>query len=81
MSASAILQQRRYALAFVLVVAIAALDEFNQSFEASRTSSVWDVMLDISGGLVMIMLLVAIRRPAIASRPIFAITTTACAWC
>ena len=34
-----------------LVVAVAAIDEFNQSFEPSRTSSIWDVLLDISGGV------------------------------
>jgi VanZ family protein len=41
----------RYVAALVLVALIASIDEFNQSFEASRTSSVWDVLLDITGGL------------------------------
>ncbi|MFL6375612.1 MAG: VanZ family protein, partial [Pyrinomonadaceae bacterium] len=35
---------------------VASLDEFNQSFEPSRTSSGWDVMLDISGGVVATLL-------------------------
>lgn len=56
-SASHILQKWRYILALILVAVIASLDELNQSFEASRTGSVWDVAIDISGGLVMIVVL------------------------
>jgi VanZ family protein len=41
----------RWLLSVLIVAAVASLDEFNQSFEPSRTSSVWDVMLDISGGV------------------------------
>ena len=47
----------KYILPLILVAAIAAADEFNQSFEASRTGSVWDVLLDISGGAAMILFL------------------------
>lgn len=61
-SASHVLQKWRYILPLVLVVVIATLDEFNQSFEASRTSSIWDVVLDISGGLVMIAVLWVLQR-------------------
>lgn len=49
-SASIFIKQRTYVLACALVILVAALDEFNQSFEASRTSSIWDVLLDILGG-------------------------------
>ncbi|MEP7214070.1 MAG: VanZ family protein [Acidobacteriota bacterium] len=41
----------KFAVAIVMVAAIASLDEFNQSFEASRTSSAWDVALDCVGGV------------------------------
>jgi VanZ family protein len=34
-----------------IVAAVAGIDEFNQSFEPSRTGSIWDVLIDISGGL------------------------------
>lgn len=51
------LQKYRYLVSFILVFAIASLDEFNQSFLASRTSSFWDVLLDTSGGLTMLMIL------------------------
>ncbi len=40
--------------AAALVIAVACLDEFNQSFEISRTSSPVDVVLDVSGGLIAI---------------------------
>jgi VanZ family protein len=52
-SASTVLREKRFLFALVLVVLIASLDELNQSFEVSRTGSIWDVLLDISGGLVM----------------------------
>ena len=61
-SASVFIRQRSYIFTLVLVIMIASLDEFNQSFEPSRTSSFWDVLLDISGGLVMIAALVLFRK-------------------
>jgi VanZ family protein len=63
LSSSVILQKWRYVLAFVFVAVIASIDEFNQSFESSRTGSVWDILLDISGGAVMIAFLWLIKRP------------------
>lgn len=44
----------RYVAALVLVALIASIDEINQSFEVSRTSSAWDVLLDIAGGLFVV---------------------------
>ena len=44
------LRNSRFWLAILLVVLIAALDEYHQSFEPSRTSSVYDVLLDCIGG-------------------------------
>lgn len=41
----------RYLLALSLVILVAFLDEFHQSFYSSRSGSMWDVALDISGGL------------------------------
>jgi len=46
----------RFWLAIVLVLLVAATDEFHQSFEASRTSSIYDVALDSVGGLTMVLL-------------------------
>lgn len=45
-----------FVFAFVLVFVVASIDETNQSFLASRTGSIYDVMLDVSGGLAMILI-------------------------
>ncbi len=45
------LQKFWFPAALALVVTIASLDETNQSFLASRTSSIYDVLLDTAGGL------------------------------
>ncbi|MGB7201164.1 MAG: VanZ family protein [Pyrinomonadaceae bacterium] len=63
MSASGFLQKWRYILAILFVVAVASIDEFNQSFEASRTGALTDVLLDISGGVAMILLLWLLKWP------------------
>jgi len=39
-------------LAVLAVLIVASSDEFNQSFNPARTSSVWDVALDVLGGLI-----------------------------
>ena len=43
-----------FAFAFLLVCLVASIDETNQSFLDSRTGSIYDVLLDVSGGLAMI---------------------------
>ena len=48
---SGVLFRLRWILPIVIVAVVASLDEFNQSFEPSRTSSLWDVLLDIFGGV------------------------------
>lgn len=40
--------------AFLLILIIAALDETNQGLLISRTGSVYDVLLDVAGGLTAI---------------------------
>ena len=55
-----------YLLPIALVMLIASIDEFNQSFEPSRTSSPYDVLLDIAGGitgLAIVWLFFRARRP------------------
>lgn len=51
------LQKYRFIVSFILVLLIAALDEFNQSFSAARTGSFQDVLLDSFGGLTMLAIL------------------------
>ncbi len=58
-----LLRNWRYLIPLVLVAIVAAADEFNQSFEAARTSSVWDSLLDITGGAAMLIFLWVIGRP------------------
>jgi VanZ family protein len=43
------------AAAFVVII-VATIDEFNQSFNPSRTGSSTDVLIDVSGGLAVILL-------------------------
>jgi len=52
-------------LALGAAVLVACIDEFNQGFEPSRTGSPWDVALDVSGAVAMIILLWLMQRPAI----------------
>lgn len=66
-AASARLHKWRYILPLLLVTCVAAIDEFNQSFEFSRTGSILDVMLDISGSVVMIAVLRLLNWPRSAT--------------
>ncbi|MEO6050331.1 MAG: VanZ family protein, partial [Pyrinomonadaceae bacterium] len=56
-SSVAALRSYRYLGALIVVAVIAESDEFNQSFEPSRTASAWDSGLDILGGAAMICIL------------------------
>lgn len=40
----------------LFVALIASIDEYHQSFVPSRTSSFWDVLLDVSGGVFAVFL-------------------------
>lgn len=54
----------RFVIAMLIVLTIASTDELNQSFEPTRTSSPWDVLLDCIGGATMSLIywLVVSRR-------------------
>jgi len=55
---------------WLIVAAYAALDEFHQSFVASRTASPWDALLDSAGaalGLLALYFWMRIRRPRAAA--------------
>ncbi len=53
-SAKPFLQRYWYLFSLLIVVAVALIDEYNQSFDSLRTSSIYDVLLDALGGAVMI---------------------------
>jgi VanZ family protein len=53
-----------YVVSFLIVVTVASIDEFSQSFNSARTGSGYDVLLDISGGMAMILFIWAISHRA-----------------
>ncbi|MGI8670784.1 MAG: VanZ family protein [Aridibacter sp.] len=55
-SSKEFLQKYWYLFALFLVFIVASIDEINQSFDISRTGSVYDVVLDCFGGWSMIWL-------------------------
>lgn len=53
-SSKVVLQRYWFAISLLLVIAVASLDETNQSFLATRTGSIRDVLLDTAGGATTI---------------------------
>lgn len=53
---------RHVLLALLLVVSVAGIDELRQSGVAARTGSLTDVAVDVTGGLVGVVLIVALHR-------------------
>ena len=51
------LANRWFLASLALVVAYALLDEYHQSFVPSRTGSIYDSLIDISGGLTALLLI------------------------
>lgn len=49
-SSRAMLRQHWFIISFLITALIALLDEFHQSFESSRVGSIYDFLIDISGG-------------------------------
>jgi VanZ family protein len=49
-------------IAFLIAAIYAALDEFHQSFVASRTASAWDVMIDCLGAFIGLAICSRFRR-------------------
>jgi VanZ family protein len=52
------LHRRWFLISLALVVLYALSDEYHQSFVASRTASIYDSLIDISGGLTALLLYV-----------------------
>ncbi|HEV7902551.1 MAG TPA: VanZ family protein [Pyrinomonadaceae bacterium] len=51
------LHRHPFVAALALVAAVALLDEFNQSFNAARTGTIWDSLLDVAGGATALVAL------------------------
>ena len=50
------IKQRWFLICVALVVAYALLDEYHQSFVPSRTASIFDSLIDMSGGLMALII-------------------------
>ena len=59
------IRSRWFLISLIVVVTYALIDEYHQSFVPTRTASVWDSFIDISGGLAA-LLLVRRRKGAAA---------------
>jgi VanZ family protein len=55
-SSHAFLRRNWFNLGLLLVVIYGLLDEFHQSFVPSRTASVYDSVIDIAGGLTVLLI-------------------------
>jgi VanZ family protein len=56
------LSRRWFLISLLLVVVYSLSDEYHQSFVPSRTGSIYDSLIDISGGLTMLLLYALWRR-------------------
>ena len=52
-----VLRRRPFVAALAVVASVALLDEFNQSFNAARTGTIWDSLLDFAGGATALVVL------------------------
>jgi VanZ family protein len=59
-SAQNFLRRFWFIAAFIVVSLVASVDETNQSFIDSRTGSIYDVLLDMAGGTMMILVFYSI---------------------
>ena len=65
MSPRTAIRSRWFLISLILVVTYALIDEYHQSFVPTRTASLWDSFIDISGGLTA--LLIVRRRKGAAA--------------
>lgn len=61
-SSKPFLQKLWFVWAVLFVVLVGLADEFNQSFNNLRTGSLYDVLIDITGGLFAVVVLYFIKR-------------------
>jgi VanZ family protein len=56
-SSAKLLHKFWFIVSLFLVFLVASIDEYNQSFNALRTSSIYDILIDVLGGILMIVFL------------------------
>ncbi|HYO91340.1 MAG TPA: VanZ family protein [Pyrinomonadaceae bacterium] len=61
-SSRRVLREGWFFISLSLVVAYALIDEYHQSFVATRTASIYDSLLDMSGGLSALLLYTLWRK-------------------
>ncbi len=61
-SSHARLRQHSYLAALSLICLYAILDEYHQSFVASRTASIYDSLLDMAGGITALVVVALWQR-------------------
>ena len=61
-SSKAFVRKFYYVLSLALVLLVASIDETNQSYNAARTGSVYDVALDFASGLTVIIIIYLTTR-------------------
>jgi VanZ family protein len=61
-SSRPILRRQWFLFSLALVALYALADEFHQLFEPSRTGSIYDSLIDITGGLIALLALFAWRK-------------------
>ena len=54
-SSAKLLHKFWFIVSLFLVFFVASIDEYNQSFNALRTSSIYDILIDVLGGIFMIL--------------------------
>jgi VanZ family protein len=60
-SSHALLRRRWMAFSLLFVACASLLDEYHQSFEASRTGTIYDSLIDVAGGAAALVVLVLWR--------------------
>ena len=50
-----VLRRYKFVIPILFVIAIASIDEFNQSFSSARTGTYQDVLLDTAGGITAVL--------------------------
>jgi VanZ family protein len=51
------IRNRWFLISLIVVVTYALIDEYHQSFVPTRTASLWDSFIDISGGLAALLII------------------------
>ena len=57
------ISQRWFLICMTLIVVYALVDEYHQSFVPSRTASIWDSLIDMTGGLAALVFIRSRKTP------------------